>query len=60
MIGPEPLCFKCKHLDKEQQETWGCSCAAFPDGISDEIFAEKVEHIAPYEGDHGIQYADDK
>lgn len=57
MIGPVPLCMKCKHLQKTPPGEWGHRCAAFPAGIPKEIFAGEVEHIKPYDGDHGIQYA---
>jgi hypothetical protein len=31
-------------------------CAAFPDGIPDEIAYGTVMHNEPYANDHGIQY----
>lgn len=56
MIGPEPLCMKCKHLQETPPGEWGYRCAAFPHGIPKEIFAGEVEHNKPYEGDNGIQF----
>lgn len=32
------------------------ACAAFPDGIPDEITTGKNMHLKPYPGDHGVQY----
>lgn len=31
-------------------------CLAFPERIPNEILDGKNEHLAPYAGDHGIQY----
>lgn len=38
------------------------SCAAFLDGIPEEIIKDQVDHRQPYAGDHGIrwQLADDR
>jgi len=55
MIGPEPLCFKCKHL-LPPVGAWGYRCVAFPDGIPDEIFVCAVDHLKPYDGDNGVQF----
>jgi len=56
MIGPEPLCMKCKHLQETPPGEWGEKCAAFPDGIPAEIFVCAVDHTKPYDGDGGIQF----
>lgn len=32
------------------------SCAAFPDGIPDDIFFDRVNHLEPYPGDGGLQW----
>ena len=59
----KPKCFErnCKHF-------WGVSqpdgtelservvCAAFPNGIPDEIAYGTNKHVKPYPGDNGIQY----
>jgi hypothetical protein len=34
----------------------GFRCAAFPDGIPDEILHSKFDHRNPHPGDNGIQY----
>ena len=44
------LCWACKH------RTVGRKCAAFPDGIPDEILFSHTRHMEPYPGDHGIQF----
>jgi hypothetical protein len=43
-------CVYCRHL------TAGRKCAAFPDGIPDEIEYNWVDHREPYPGDHGIRF----
>lgn len=51
-----PDCFSCAHfrgMIKGKKR-----CTAFPDGIPKELYLSygELKHIAPYEGDHGIQY----
>jgi len=53
--GPPPLCYSCRHFDRENTD--GFTCKAFPDGIPDEIIESEVDHRNPVAGDHGIQYA---
>ena len=43
-------CLGCRH------RTSAVRCAAFPDGIPKPILTGDVDHSAPVEGDHGIQY----
>jgi hypothetical protein len=54
-IGRAPICVGCKHLNPAQE--WGNGkCAAFPDGIPDEIWVKGFDHTKPYPGDHGIRF----
>lgn len=52
------VCTYCKHLDIENSKfkKGGNVCAAFPDGIPDEIWLGKNDHKKPYKGDYGIQF----
>lgn len=59
----QPNCSKrrCKHLlgvaeEAEDEETERPCCAAFPDGIPNEIAYGDNKHLTPYPGDNGIQY----
>lgn len=45
-------CRHCRHLDLPSQRT----CAAFPNGIPDELWWAYRGHRDPFPGDHGIQY----
>ncbi len=53
MTGPRPVCLDCRHFVDEKGPL---KCAAFPEGIPEEILNGEVDHHEPYEGDHGIQY----
>lgn len=48
----EPQCLACKHWDPESPMV----CAAFPDGIPQEIIDGQADHDEPVDGDHGIQF----
>lgn len=48
-------CLTCKHLG-ETTEDFVATCKAFPDGIPDKIFFEKITHDKPYPNDNGYQY----
>jgi hypothetical protein len=45
MIYFEPVCFKCKHYDKET-----ATCAAFPKEIPDIIYYNGDKHEKPIKG----------
>jgi len=47
-----PLCEFCHHLRKGRKET----CAAFPDGIPEQVSSNEHDHRWPYPGDHGITF----
>lgn len=48
-------CLECKHIGITTDD-FVPTCQAFPKGIPDEIFFEKVIHDKPYQGDNGIQF----
>jgi len=52
MIGEAPICMWCKHF----RRTGPLACDAFPEGIPDEILLHRNPHLAPFPGDHGIQF----
>lgn len=45
------LCLFCRHLRED-----GTRCAAFPEGIPDEILFCGHDHRLPFEGDRGIRF----
>jgi hypothetical protein len=64
---PPTQCLSCKHFRSPLNEgvvqpTWPNgtgSCDAYPDkvdAIPGEIWWNRADHRAPYEGDHGIQW----
>jgi hypothetical protein len=48
------MCAYCKHFNGEVRDE--NVCAAFPDGIPDEIAYENADHTKPFKGDHGIRF----
>lgn len=50
MVFQAPMCMWCVHKRD------GMTCAAFPEGIPEEIITSRVIHTVPYPGDNGIQY----
>ena len=49
-------CGKCKHFDEEQEDAGFFVCAAFPDGIPEDLLLNKKSHSKPYPGDQGIRF----
>ena len=54
--APIPLCESCSRLGPGPDGI-GFACAAFPEGISDEIYVEGADHRRPFPGDRGIVYS---
>jgi hypothetical protein len=54
-IGPAPMCMRCRHLDRDNDEA--LTCDAFPKGIPRAIYMNEHDHRQPYPGDHGIRFA---
>jgi len=54
MIGPTPMCVRCKWWDPIDNEE-AFVCIAFPDGIPMEIVMGR-SHEEPYPGDNGIRF----
>lgn len=52
---PVAPCVTCRYFDDGSVKgRW--RCAAFPNGIPDEITSGENQHEAPYPGDQGIRY----
>lgn len=57
-IGSSPMmeaigiCHVCIH----RRQAFPATCAAFPDGIPDEILVGDFNHTEPYPGDRGIRF----
>jgi hypothetical protein len=45
-------CTACVHLDREALEAQ--SCEAFPSGIPEDIYTNKIAHTSSVPGDNGI------
>ena len=50
MTVADSQCFTCKHY------LGNYHCAAFQDGVPDEILFNEHNHREPFEGDQGIRY----
>ena len=50
-----PICLGCRHYDRTAPGP-GIRCAAFPDGVPEEIFLSGADHREPFDGDRGIQF----
>lgn len=48
-----PQCDTCWHLIESMGPK---TCAAYPEGIPQDIFKGEIEHSRPLPGDNGIQY----
>lgn len=51
------VCSFCRHLISSVPSQRQALCAAFPDGIPDEIWMGENKHQEAYPGDHGIRFA---
>jgi hypothetical protein len=52
-----PICLTCVHMARD---AWpGGFCEAYPNGISEGILENRLDHRRPLEGDQGVQWAQD-
>ena len=49
-------CFRCARLDREGIDNGLLVCAAFPNGVPDDILFNKFRHTSAYPGDNGILF----
>lgn len=56
MIRRTGLCSFCEHATPSDN---GMSCAAYPDGIPDDILYGGLDHRKPLPEDHGVQFSPD-
>ena len=61
---PQSQCGACVRLrspfsDENTHGLDGPFCAAFPDGIPDAVFGNRLDHREPINGDHGIRWQSD-
>ena len=53
-----PQCFRCRHLrvgDPQAENRY--TCAAFPEGIPQEIITNRFDHRQPYPGDNEVRWS---
>jgi hypothetical protein len=50
-----PICLVCRHYDRTAPGP-GIRCAAFPNGVPDEIFTSEADHRMPFDGDGGVRF----
>jgi hypothetical protein len=64
---PPEQCSRCRHFafervvkaeapDDESEPETAFTCAAFPDGIPQDIAEGAFDHANPHAGDHGIRF----
>lgn len=52
-------CFDCKNcIEKTENDIF--VCRAFPDGIPEDVFWNRIDHTENIEGDNGIKYEEIK
>ena len=51
-----PTCARFVSPFSPANKTGKIECAAFPEGIPDEIWNMQVDHREPVDGDHGLQW----
>lgn len=56
MQGLAPICTLCERLVEPGDDEYGFKCAAFPDGIPDEILVGTFDHRKAYPEDKGIRF----
>jgi hypothetical protein len=49
----QPMCLACEHLNRQADDR---SCAAFPEGIPEDIWTNQHDHHKPYPGDQGMRF----
>jgi len=59
--GPRSQCTTCARYRSpfSEENTRGLDdsfCAAFPDGIPDDVYNNALDHRQPVTGDHGLQW----
>jgi hypothetical protein len=57
--GPMSQCGACTHFRSPFSRgdySGGPFCAAFPDGIPDEVYDNRLDHRQPIDGDHGVRW----
>lgn len=53
----QTICFECVHLSPDEgEEDTMPACAAFPQGIPDEIIRLGFDHRLEFPGDNGIRF----